>query len=137
LAQLTSSPYLLILISVLLGTVGQLFLKQGMNNINHINQLAGKATPEGMQALLAAVKAIPNPVVFTGFLFYGMSSVLWLMILKKVPLSTAYPMISLSYVFVVALSTVLFRERPNLAATAPGLFLIIVGVTLIGLGSGK
>lgn len=121
----------MILVNVFLGTVGQIMLKTGMNNAG------GKANAAGMAALLDAVKAIANPWVLMGFTFYGISSILWLMILKRVSLSSAYPMISLSYVFVVILSALFLGERPNWGTTAPGLLLIIVGVTLIGLGSGK
>lgn len=121
----------MLLVNVLLGTIGQIMLKTGMNNAG------GKANAVGMAALLNAIKAIGNPWVFMGFTLYGISSILWLMILKKVSLSTAYPMISLSYVFVVVLSAVFLRERPHWGTTTPGLLLIIVGVTLIGLGSGK
>lgn len=121
----------MLLINVLLGTVGQILLKTGMNNAG------GKANAVGMTALMNAVKAITNPWVLAGFILYGVSSILWLMILKKVSLSTAYPMISLSYVFVVILSAMCLGERPHWGTTVPGLLLIIVGVTLIGLGSGK
>lgn len=117
--------------SVLLGTTGQLLLKHGMNSAT------GKASAVGMAALMNAVRAIANPWVLAGFICYGISSILWLMILKKVSLSTAYPMISMSYVFVVILSALILGERPNWATTVPGLLCIIIGVTLIGIGSGK
>lgn len=117
--------------SVLLGTTGQLLLKHGMNSA------AGKASAVGMAALMNAIKSIGSPWVLTGFICYGVSSIIWLMILKKAPLSTAYPMISMSYVFVVILSTLILGEKPNWATTVPGLLCIIAGVTLIGIGSGK
>lgn len=121
----------MILVSVLLGSTGQLLLKTGMTT-------AGKhSTAAGFAAVMAAIRAISSPWVFTGFLCYGLSSVLWLMILRKVPLSTAYPMISMSYVLVVLLSALILHEKPNWLTTIPGLILIVTGVTLIGLGSGK
>ncbi len=130
-AQFTSSPIAMLIASVMLGTIGQILLKTGMNEVG------GKAQV-GTAALIAAVKAIPNPRVFLGFVAYGISSIIWLMILKRVQLSWAYPMISMSYVFVVVLSALLIPgERPNWTVTIPGLVLIIVGVSLIGIGSGK
>jgi len=120
----------MLLVSVLLGTTGQLLIKTGLV------QVGGKTNLVGMAALMAALRSIPNPKVLLGFCAYGISAILWLMILRKVDLSWAYPMISLSYVFVVILSALLIPgERPNWAFTVPGLVLIITGVTLIGFGS--
>ena len=121
----------MLIVSVSLGTVGQILLKLGMKEIG------GK--PEvGMAAFASAVRSIPHPKVLLGFLAYGLSSIIWLMILKRVQLSWAYPMISMSYVFVVLLSALLIPgEKPHWAVTVPGLMLIIAGVSLIGIGSGK
>lgn len=129
LVQFTSSPIAMLLASIVLGSTGQLLLKNGMNT-------SGKSTAVGMAAIVAAIKTIPNPWVLTGFICYGISSILWLMILKKVPLSTAYPMISLSYVIVVLLSAVILREHVRWQ-TYMGLLFIVVGVSLIGLGLGR
>jgi len=123
-AAFTSSPIAMILVNVMLATIGQLFLKSGMKSVD---------MARGVSALVSAIRAIPNPMVMTGFILYGISSVLWLVILKRVPLSLAYPMISLSYVFVVLLSAAILRERITLL-TAFGLVLICAGVTLIGIG---
>lgn len=131
LAQFTASPIAMILASIMLGSTGQIMLKTGMTAVT------GKTTEVGMAAVFAAVRAITNPWVFTGFIFYGISSILWLMILKKVPLSTAYPMISLSYVIVVILSAMFLGERPQFWQTGFGLALIVAGVSLIGMASGK
>lgn len=130
-AGFTGSPYAMLLTSILLGTVGQLLLKNGM--------LHQKSTAVGSAALMSAVRAIANPWVFMGFVAYGLSSIIWLMILRKLPLSIAYPMISLSYVFVVVLSVVVFphEKQPNWVFAIPGLMLIMMGVSLIGLGSSR
>lgn len=117
--------------SVVLGTIGQILMKTGMN------QAPGRAAEVGVAAIMTALKSVISPWVFAGFVCYGISSILWLMILKKVSLSTAYPMISMSYVFVVFLSAIFLHEKPNWATTMPGLIFIMVGVSLIGIGSGK
>jgi len=124
LTAFTSSPIAMIFTSVLLGTAGQLFLKSGMS---------GMKIGAGISGFAAAIRAIPNPKVLTGFLLYGLSSIIWLVILNRVKLSVAYPMISMSYVFVVLLSALVFRERIT-PVMVLGLFLICGGVTLIGLG---
>jgi uncharacterized membrane protein len=121
----------MLFVSVSLGTIGQILLKLGMMGSDNGKRDVGTA------ALTSAIKAIGNPKVFFGFVAYGISSIIWLMILKKVPLSWAYPMISISYVLVVIFSAIIIGEKPHWAVTIPGLVLIIAGVSLIGLGSGK
>lgn len=124
-------PILLILVNVVLGSAGQLSLKHGVNCIGGLSAGPG---PVGM--LTGALRAICTPYVFLGFALYAISAVIWLNILSQVRLSIAYPMISLSYVVVVILSSVLLKERVS-SVTVAGLLLICVGVSLIGVGYGQ
>lgn len=62
--------------------------------------------------------------------FFGASSVLWMYIVKHYPLSVAYPMISLSYVFGMLAAIVFFHESVS-AAKWLGIAFIIVGCCLI------
>ena len=61
----------------------------------------------------------------------------WLLLLSKVRLSVAYPMISISYVFVVILSSLVLHESVAWSWAIPGLLLISGGVSFIGLGLGR
>jgi drug/metabolite transporter (DMT)-like permease len=124
-------PVLLILINVVLGSAGQLSLKYGVNCIGGLHAGPG---PAGL--LTGALKAICTPYVFLGFALYGLSAIIWLNILSQVRLSIAYPMISLSYVVVVILSSVLLKERVS-TVTIAGLLFICLGVSLIGIGYGS
>lgn len=65
----------------------------------------------------------------SGLLFCG-SSVLWMYIVKHYPLSVAYPMISLSYVFGLLAAIVFFHETVE-AYKWVGVVLIIGGCCLI------
>jgi multidrug transporter EmrE-like cation transporter len=107
-------------------------LKHGMNMTS-----THKTSESGVVLLMSVIRSIANPWVFLGFACYGVSSIIWLMILKKIPLSTAYPMISFSYVVVVLLSSLILKERVSWPVTVAGLTLIIGGVSLIGLGMVK
>lgn len=121
----------LILFNVMLAAVGQIVLKVGTQ------QLGGALVKPGatiIGTVLGAVRAMFTPYIFTGLMIYAFSAVTWIIILSRVNLSFAYPMISLSYVIVVILSAVLLRERVPLI-TIPGLILICIGVSLIGIGS--
>jgi uncharacterized membrane protein len=114
----------MILVSVMLGTTAQLCLKTGMSKVN---------MGYGFASFAAAIQAIPNPLVLTGFMLYGISSILWLVILNRAPLSLAYPMLSLSYVLVVTLSALILREKVT-SLTVLGLLMICSGVSMIGFG---
>lgn len=63
-------------------------------------------------------------------LFFGLSSILWMYIVKTFPLSVAYPMVSLSYVFGMLAAIVFFHEEVSLLKWT-GIALIICGCCLI------
>lgn len=63
-------------------------------------------------------------------LFFGASSVLWMYIVKHYPLSVAYPMISLSYVFGLIAAILFFHESVS-AVKWIGVSFIIIGCCLI------
>lgn len=62
--------------------------------------------------------------------FFTASSVLWMYIVKHYPLSVAYPMISLSYVFGMLAAMVFFHEEVS-AMKWMGVLLIMMGCCLI------
>jgi len=124
----------LILFNVALAAIGQIVLKFGTTKLG--------AVQSGQSPIIAWTGALKsmftNPYIFAGVAIYAFSAVTWIMILRRVPLSFAYPMISLSYVMVVVLTAVVpppVRERIPLLAI-PGLLLICAGVSLIGVGYG-
>lgn len=63
-------------------------------------------------------------------LCFGAASLLWMYMVKVFPLSVAYPMISLSYVFGMIASIVFFHEEVSPTKWA-GVALIMVGCVLI------
>lgn len=118
----------MILINVVLGSCGQICIKAGMRNPSI--HLSGGLVCKAM----SLVKVIfTNPYVLAGFALYGISSLLWLAIVKSMPLSLAYPTIAFSYVIVTFLSWALFHESVSWT-TGFGLFLICCGVVLVGMG---
>jgi drug/metabolite transporter (DMT)-like permease len=126
--KFTSSPILMIAVNLLLCSFGQILLKLGMNAQKHEKAVSGAAA-----AVMGAFKSMLCPQVMFGLMLYGCSLVLWLMILKKVNLSLAFPMMSFTYVLVVILSSVILKER-IISTTIAGLLFICIGVALIGVG---
>ena len=72
--------------------------------------------------------------VALGVLLYLLSSVLFVAGLKHGSLSVLYPMVSLSYIWTLFWSRVLFHEPFNRSKIV-GLGLILAGVVCIGLGN--
>ncbi|NLO06730.1 MAG: hypothetical protein GX131_12965 [candidate division WS1 bacterium] len=107
----------MLLVAVSLGAGGQMCLKFG------VDQLGGGG-------LVAVIKGIFTPYVFAGFVLYGLSSIIYLMVLARLDLSFAYPFVALSFVFVTLLSWWLLQEQiPGLRII--GLVLIMGGVLTV------
>jgi multidrug transporter EmrE-like cation transporter len=117
-------PILAILLSILLGTCGQLALKYGTKLA-----VAREAAATGMLASYLA-----NPYMWFALCLYGISTVLWIYSLSKVDLSYAYPMVALGYVLVCSFSVLLFKETMP-ALRIAGLGVIILGVIMIAISA--
>ncbi len=63
-------------------------------------------------------------------LFFGAASLLWMYIVKQFPFSSAYPMVSLSYVFGMIAAILFFHEEVSMVKWI-GVVLIMTGCILI------
>lgn len=88
---------LLILFSVSLAVFGQVFLKKGMLDIGEIPLNFG--TPFFLLA-----RVFSSFKLFFGFSLFALSSVTWLVVLSRVDLSFAYPMVSMGYILTIFIS---------------------------------
>jgi len=61
---------------------------------------------------------------------FGAASVLWMYIIKHYPISTAYPLVSLSYVFGMIAAIVFFHEHVDMGKWI-GVLLIMTGCYFI------
>lgn len=113
--------YGLLLVSISLGVVGQLSLKQGMS----------KKPGFRLTDLIALSRDI---YVVGGFACYALSLLLYLKVLESLALSIAFPTISLGYAIVVILSGIIFNEPISRSRWA-AVLLICIGVALVGLGA--
>ena len=113
----------LILAGVLLNALAQLCLKQGMRVIGPF-----AFTLEGL--LSAVLKAVFNPYVLSGMVCYAVSIVLWVMVLSRVDVSYAYPLLSVGYIVVALAGKAFFGESLGFDRWA-GIFVIFIGVYLI------
>jgi len=72
---------------------------------------------------------IYNPWFYCAILVYGGSTLLWVMILRKVSLGIAYPMFALGFIIVPLLDYIIFKE-PLRLTTLIGGAVIIIGVMI-------
>ena len=95
-------------------------------------KLGLRELPADASASTVLLSIFRNIHVFLGYASYGISSLLYLLALKRLPLSYAYPMVALSYVLVVGMSWKLFGESvPPLRIGAVAV--ILSGVVMLAL----
>ena len=113
----------LILGVVLTNALAQIFLKKGMLDFGTF-EFAG----HGLAVNL--LKAAFSPFVFLGLFTMVVSMGAHLMVLSRVPLSYAYPFLSISYVVVLAVGYYFFDEHISWTRIA-GVGLICAGTVLV------
>jgi uncharacterized membrane protein len=106
-----------VLFAAFLGSFGSLYLKKGSARLSRNMR-----------------QAILNPDLFKGIIIYGSSTVFYVIGIKGGELSVLFPLISTGYIWVAFLSMKYFHEAMNRKKWA-GIALILVGVSLIGMGS--
>lgn len=114
----------LIIGSVVLAAVAQLALKYGMNQVGAIGR------SELGSPVATAVRVFRQPAVFGGFALFGLSAVLWLVVLSRASLSFAYPFAGITYVLILIFDRMVLGE-PVTTLRWTGVFLIIGGLVLI------
>jgi drug/metabolite transporter (DMT)-like permease len=113
----------LILVGVLLNAVAQLLLKQGMKAIGSFGLDTSALTA-------VAPRVLTSPYVWGGLFCYVVSVLVWLVVLSRVDVSFAYPMISLGYVFATIIAAAFMHESVSQTRLA-GVIVICLGVYLI------
>ena len=111
------------LLSVLLNAAAQLFLKAGTNIVGTVS-FGGADT---FQTLLQIARVA---WFWAGFACYGISLFTWIATLSRLPVSVAYPLVSIGYVLNAAAAWYLFGESLT-AQKLIGIGFIVVGVILV------
>jgi multidrug transporter EmrE-like cation transporter len=118
----------LILTGVGLNAAAQLLLKVATRPLAHFSEFNADTLGGSLVILF---KSLP---FWTGMVCYAASLGVWLAALSKAPVSTAYPMLSLGYVVVAAVS-VLWLGESMAPAKVLGIALICAGVILVSRSS--
>jgi multidrug transporter EmrE-like cation transporter len=75
---------------------------------------------------------LSNIHVIACILFTLIAGLVWLLVIQNMPLSRAYPFMSLNYVIVYLISWAFFNEAISFSALC-GIFLIMIGTGLLGI----
>lgn len=117
------TSFSLILAGVLLNAAAQLLLKAGVTRVGEFSFSIDNAIPMGF-------KLLTQLPIIGGLACYGISVVVWIMALSRVPVSVAYPMLSIGYIVNAFAAYWLFGESLN-AQKLIGIGVIVVGVYLV------
>lgn len=98
-------------IGIVAGIGGQILLKAGADAPDFVSQVL-------------------RPSTLIGLALYGSAAFLYIIALRKIPVSVAFPSVSLSYAIVAVAGHFLFGEPFGLKQVA-GILLIVGGVALI------
>jgi multidrug transporter EmrE-like cation transporter len=107
-------------LSVFFSAAAQLLLKQAAVSAES-DQIAGPSF---------FVRALSLPSLWLGLISFGLSLALWLIVLSRMPVSKAYPFVSLGIVLTVVGGVVLFNE-PITPVHLFSIGLIVGGVSLL------
>ena len=107
----------LVLLACFLGSFGPIMLKKASGKIS-----------------FKIRDIIKNYYLISGFLFYGIGTILFVPALKGGELSVLYPLVAITYVWVSLWSVKFLKEKMNKKKWI-GVMLVIIGVVFIGLGA--
>jgi drug/metabolite transporter (DMT)-like permease len=109
--------FVLILVNIILLVTGQTLWKIGIEPI----QL------HGVKSILLAMF---SPWIVAGIVLYVIATVIWIYLLKQMPLSMLYPIQSLAYIAAVFVAIFIFHEHVSITRWV-GVGVILAGVALV------
>jgi multidrug transporter EmrE-like cation transporter len=115
--------FALIFTGVMLNAAAQILMKAGTNAIGHFEFSAANIMPIGM-------KLATEWHILVALCCYALSVVVWILALSRVPVSIAFPMLSMAYV-VNAIAAYYLLGEPFSSTKLVGMGVIILGVIII------
>jgi len=117
---------LLILLGVMLNASAQLLLKAGADKLGHFAFSWGSLFPIGWEVAR-------NAYILIGLFCYVISVAVWIMVLSRVDVTIAYPMVSLGYI-VTAIAAYYWLGESLPPLRLIGIFVILLGVYMVARG---
>lgn len=116
--------FFLIVFSVAMSSVAQIFLKIGMSR----PQMQGVLV-QGSHIDIAT-NILTNWQVISGLGLYFIGALVWLLVLAQVDVSFAYPFVGLGFIFTMILGAIVLSETISLPRLIGTLF-VVLGVVLV------
>lgn len=101
--------YVIAFFSILASSAGQVFLKMAV------------------RGRIISLSILSGPDIYIGFFLYALSAILWILVLSKLPLAIAYPLVSLNFIFIMIAGWLFLREPLSWNIGIGGL-LIVAGI---------
>ena len=117
------SDFSILFCGVLLNAFAQLGLKAA-------TRVSGPLVAGDAGMWQRALNLLVVPSLWYAIFAYGLSLIVWLVGLSRVPVSQAYPLLSLGYVINIGLAWWLLGEVPNVQRVL-GIGVIVLGVVLV------
>jgi drug/metabolite transporter (DMT)-like permease len=117
------SDFAILFTGVLLNALAQLGLKAATT-------ATGPLMVSGTSVWRRGLDLLAVPSLWYALGAYGVSLIVWLVGLSRVPVTQAYPLLSLGYVINIGLAWWLLGEMPNVQRAA-GIGVIVLGVVLV------
>jgi drug/metabolite transporter (DMT)-like permease len=117
------ADFSVLLCGVLLNAFAQLWLKAA-------TQVSGPLVTTDSNLMEKGMRLLAVPSLWYALTAYGVSVIVWIVGLSRVPVSQAYPLLSLGYVLNIGLAWWFFAEVPN-AQRVIGVGVIVAGVVLV------
>lgn len=116
------ADFAIISLGVLLNALAQLGLKAATRGVGPLRLVPG----EWRQFL----EVFAVPALWWALVAYGISVLVWIIGLSRVPVGQAYPLLSMGYLVNILLAWWLIGEVPNMQRVV-GVGIIMVGVLLV------
>jgi multidrug transporter EmrE-like cation transporter len=113
----------LIFTGVMLNAAAQILMKAGTNAVGHFDFSTENILPIG-------IKLATEWHIITALFCYALSVIVWILALSRVPVSIAFPMLSMAYIVNAVAAWYLLGEDFSLTK-AVGIGVIILGVIII------
>jgi drug/metabolite transporter (DMT)-like permease len=117
------TDFSILFLGVVLNALAQLGLKAA-------TRVTGPLVATDSRVWHRALDLLVVPSLWYALGAYGLSVIVWLVGLSRVPVSQAYPLLSLGYVINIGLAWWLLGEVPNVQRVG-GIAVIVVGVVLV------
>jgi len=115
--------FILIFIGVMLNAAAQILMKTGTNAVGHFEFSMGNVLPIGL-------KLATEWHIAAALFCYALSVVVWILALSRVPVSIAFPLLSMAYIVTAVAAWYLLGEPLSMTKLV-GIGVIILGVIII------